>query len=114
MSELVVKTCVPCHGGAPQATADEIASYRRQIPDWEIFEEEGVHKLRRTFEFPDFASALSFTDAVGAAAEDQGHHPVLITTWGKTTVVWWTHAIHGLHENDFIMAARTDALYESA
>ena len=112
MSELVVRTCVPCHGGAPQATPEEVARYRSQVPDWEVVEEDGVAKLRRAFDFPDFASALAFTDAVGAEAEAQGHHPVLVTTWGKVTVSWWTHAIGGLHENDFIMAARTDALFD--
>ena len=60
------------------------------------------------FQFDDFAQALDFTNRVGAIAEDQGHHPALLTEWGRVTVAWWTHKIRGLHRNDFVMAARTD------
>ena len=63
------------------------------------------------FTFGSFAEALAFTDAVGALAEAEGHHPAILTEWGRVTVTWWTHAIKGLHRNDFIMAARTDELY---
>lgn len=73
--------------------------------------EADVRKLRHSFRFPDFAAALAFTDAVGAAAEESGHHPALLTEWGRVTVTWWTHKIRGLHRNDVIMAARTDVLY---
>lgn len=66
--------------------------------------------LRRVYKFRDFAQALSFTNKVGALAEAQGHHPALLTEWGKVTVMWWTHKIGGLHKNDFIMAAKTDKL----
>ena len=67
--------------------------------------------MRRVFTFDDFAQALRFTDEVGAVAEEEGHHPALLTEWGRTTVSWWTHKIKGLHRNDFIMAAKTDELY---
>ena len=67
--------------------------------------------LERVFQFPDFAQALAFTNRVGALAEEEGHHPALLTEWGKVTVAWWTHAIGGLHRNDFIMAAKTDQIY---
>ncbi len=70
--------------------------------------------LERTFRFRDFAGALAFTARVGAEAEAQGHHPFLLTEWGRVTVTWWTHKIKGLHRNDFIMAARTDRLYPGA
>lgn len=72
---------------------------------------EGVHQLERTFRFSDFREALRFTLEVGELAENEGHHPVLVTRWGRVTVTWWTHKIRGLHRNDFIMAAKTDALY---
>jgi 4a-hydroxytetrahydrobiopterin dehydratase len=71
---------------------------------------DGVQRLSRTFVWPNFAEALAFTDRVGALAEAEGHHPLLITEWGKVTVQWWTHKIKGLHRNDLIMAAKTDAL----
>ena len=71
---------------------------------------EGEKRLVRTFELDDFASALELTNAIGEIAEEQGHHPLIELTWGKVTVSWWTHAIRGLHENDFVMAARTDRI----
>ena len=102
--------CVACRGGEPTLTDEEIAAYRDQVPDWEVVEIDGVKRLRRVFRFADFASALRFTDRVGALAEGEGHHPALLTEWGRTTVSWWTHKIGGLHRNDLIMAAKTDAL----
>jgi 4a-hydroxytetrahydrobiopterin dehydratase len=68
-------------------------------------------RLRRIFSFDDFAQALEFTNKVGVLAEEEGHHPALLTEWGRTTVTWWTHKIRGLHRNDFVMAAKTDVLY---
>ena len=106
-------TCVACRRDAPTVTDDEIATLAPEIPDWELVEVDSVRRLRRVFSFDDFAQALAFTDAVGAVAEAQGHHPALLTEWGRTTVSWWTHKIKGLHRNDFIMAAKTDELYQS-
>jgi 4a-hydroxytetrahydrobiopterin dehydratase len=83
-----------------------------QIPGWSVVERDGIRRLERVFGFPDFAAALAFTNRVGAIAEEEGHHPALLTEWGRVTVTWWTHAIRGLHRNDFIMAAKTDALYK--
>ena len=106
-------TCVACRRDAPTVTDQEIATLAPEIPGWELVEPDGVRRLRRVFSFDDFAQALAFTDAVGAVAEEQGHHPALLTEWGRTTVSWWTHKIKGLHRNDFIMAAKTDELYQS-
>ncbi len=103
--------CVPCHGGEPTATEAEKAEYSAQVPEWIIVQRDGMDHLERVFQFPDFAQALAFTDRVGALAEAEGHHPALLTEWGKVTVAWWTHAIGGLHRNDFIMAAKTDEIY---
>lgn len=89
---------------------NELPALRAHVPGWAVVEEAGVLRLQRTFRFPDFARALAFTDAVGALAEAERHHPALLTEWGRVTVSWWTHAIRGLHRNDFIMAARTDQL----
>jgi 4a-hydroxytetrahydrobiopterin dehydratase len=104
--------CVACRRDAPTVTEDEIVEFHPQVSDWELVEDDGVKKLRRVFSFGDFAEALRFTNAVGAVAEEEGHHPALLTEWGRTTVTWWTHKIRGLHRNDFIMAAKTDELYE--
>ena len=81
-----------------------------QVPEWELVEEDGVKRLQRTFKFRDFVAALDFTNRVGEIAEEEGHHPVITLTWGGATVTWYTHKISGLHENDFIMAAKTDKL----
>ena len=111
---LAEMACVACRVGAPTVTADELARYRPQVPDWQIVAPEGIQQLERAFKFRDFAQALAFTDQVGQAAEAAGHHPRLVTEWGKVTVTWWTHKIKGLHRNDFVMAAKTDQLYTSA
>ena len=68
--------------------------------------------IELVFSVDDFAQALEFTNKVGELAEEEGHHPALLTEWGRTTVTWWTHKIRGLHRNDFIMAAKTDELYQ--
>ena len=112
MSELQNKTCVPCHGGEPPLTEEHIDSYLKEVPEWEVVEVKGVQRLRRRFRFPDFGSALAFTTEVGRIAEEEDHHPRIVTQWGSVSVDWWTHAIGGLHENDFVMAAKTDQLYE--
>ena len=104
--------CVACHKDAPTVTDAEISEFHSQVPDWEIVELDGIKRLRRVFLFDDFAHALEFTNKVGELAEEEGHHPALLTEWGRTTVTWWTHKIRGLHRNDFIMAAKTDELYQ--
>ena len=114
MPELREYTCVPCRGGEPTVTEEEIRQYHPQIPDWEIIEVEGVKRLRRSFKFKNFAQALAFTQQIGEIAEQEDHHPVIVTEWGKVTATWWTHKIHGLHRNDFIMAAKTDDLYTAS
>lgn len=110
MVDLSERSCEACRADAPKATEEEIAQLMPGIPEWERIEESGVERLRRAFSFPDFASALAFTNKVGELAEGEGHHPSILTEWGRVTVCWWTHKIGGLHANDFIMAAKTDAL----
>ena len=90
-------------------SAEEISTKLAQVPGWGIVHD-GMDKLERIFLFDTFAQALAFTNKVGDAAETQGHHPKLVTEWGRVTVSWWTHFLGGLHKNDFIMAARTDRL----
>ncbi len=110
MATLAGMRCEACRRGAPTVTDEEMAEYRREVPEWEVVEREGIKRLERAFKFPDFKQALAFTNRVGEIAEQEGHHPALLTEWGKVTVTWWTHKIGGLHRNDFIMAAKTDAL----
>ncbi|MGD2145481.1 MAG: 4a-hydroxytetrahydrobiopterin dehydratase [Anaerolineae bacterium] len=102
--------CTPARRHDTQLTETEIAEMLDQLPGWALIEEEGEKKLRRSFKFTNFVSALEFANQVGAIAEDEGHHPVITLTWGRATVAWYTHMIHGLHKNDFIMAAKTDRL----
>ncbi len=89
-------------------TQEEIDELIPQIPDWQIIEEEDIKRLVRTFKFSSFAEALSFTTKVGEQADKEGHHPAILTEWGKVTVTWWSRKIKGLHKSDFIMAAKTD------
>jgi 4a-hydroxytetrahydrobiopterin dehydratase len=112
MSGLSKETCVPCRGGEPKLGEAEIEEKRTQVGPWQVIERGGVKRLRRKFQFEGFRPALDFTKAVGEAAEEQGHHPRIVTQWGSVTVDWWTHAIGGLHNNDFIMAARTDEFFD--
>jgi len=104
--------CVACRKGEPTVTNDEITELHPQVPGWQIIEVDNVKMLERMFKFKDFLKALNFTNKVAEVAEAEGHHPAIITEWGKVTVRWWTHKIRGLHRNDFIMAAKTDQLYK--
>lgn len=111
MDTLVNSRCVACRAGEPTVTDAEIAEYHPQVAEWQIVEHEGIQRLERVFKLKNFAEALAFTNRVGALAEEEGHHPALLTEWGRVRVTWWTHKIKGLHRNDFIMAAKTDRLY---
>ena len=110
MEELVRLKCVACRKDAPRVTDREVAEFLPQAAQWTIVERDGVKQLERTFEFSNFSDALVFTNKVGELAEAEGHHPAILTEWGKVTVTWWTHKIKGLHQNDFIMAAKTNRL----
>ncbi len=108
MSQLSQQQCEACSTDAPRVTEDEIEQYKSGVPEWKIVERDGIMKLERTFTFKNFVQALDFTQRVGELAEQAGHHPAILTEYGKATVTWWTHKIKGLHKNDFILAARTD------
>jgi 4a-hydroxytetrahydrobiopterin dehydratase len=112
MDALVEGRCTACRKDAPRLTPEEVADLTPQIPAWAIVEHEGIPRLERRFRFPDFRQALDFTVRIGELAEAEGHHPALLTEWGRVTVTWWTHKIRGLHRNDLIMAAKTDRLAE--
>ena len=113
MADLAQMKCVTVRKGEPTLTDAQIHESMPQISGWQVTEVNGEKRLERAFKFKNFAEALAFTDRIGAVAEQEDHHPLLITEWGKVTVNWWTHTIHGLHQNDFIMAAKTDQLVSS-
>jgi 4a-hydroxytetrahydrobiopterin dehydratase len=108
MTTLNQAHCEACRADAPQVSDEELPELIKQIPDWNIEVRDGVMQLEKVFLFKNFKHALAFTNAVGEISEAEGHHPGLLTEWGKVTVTWWSHSIKGLHRNDFIMAARTD------
>jgi 4a-hydroxytetrahydrobiopterin dehydratase len=105
-SELAAQQCVPCRGGVPPLVGEEIHLLLGQLGGgWSVVEE---HHLHKEYAFPDFAEALTFTNKVGAIAENQGHHPDIHLSWGKVTLDTWTHKIDGLTVSDFILAAKAD------
>lgn len=112
MSKLGEQRCEACRADAPQVSSEEQDTLLREIPDWNIIDVDGVSQLQRVFRFRNFVQAQAFTNQVADLAEQEGHHPAILLEYGRVTVRWWTHKIHGLHRNDFIMAARTDSLYE--
>ena len=111
VNQLSEKTCSVCRVGAPQLTEMALADALKQLPDWSVIEVDRVKQLTRTYTFENFAAAMVFTNEVAVLAEDFNHHPAILTEWGKVTVTWWTHKIKGLHENDIIMAAKTEKLF---
>lgn len=104
---LADKNCVPCRGGVPPLKGEELNKIHGSIPEWQVINE---HHLHREFRFPDFKQALDFVNRVGAVAEQEGHHPDILLSWGKAGITLWTHKIDGLTESDFIMAAKIDRL----
>jgi 4a-hydroxytetrahydrobiopterin dehydratase len=108
--QLADKQCVPCRGGVPPLKGTELQKLRSNVPSWNVVNE---HHLQREFRFPDFKQALDFVNRVGAVAEEQGHHPDILLSWGKAGITIWTHKIDGLTESDFIMAAKIDRLAAS-
>lgn len=110
MDDLTTRTCEACRVGAPTVTPEEKQQLKPQIPNWELVEQDGIERLVRSYDFDNYRDALAFTMKVGELAEAEGHHPAILTQWGKVQVSWWSHKIKGLHVNDFIMAAKTDRL----
>lgn len=109
-SALTEQSCEACRAGAPQVSEQELAELMKAIPEWELHTREGILQLERVFSFKNFKLAMAFSNKVFDLAEAEGHHPAVLTEWGKVTVTWWTHAIKGLHKNDLICAAKTDQL----
>ena len=110
MENLAAGKCVACRKGEPALTDVEIEDLLQHVQQWQVREVAGMKRLEKVFVFKNFAQALDFTNRVGAVAEEQDHHPLIITEWGRVTLQWWTHVIGGLHKNDFVMAAKSDEL----
>lgn len=111
MNTLAQQHCAPYAGEAALA-GKELVELHRFAPAWHVMTCDATSTLERDFSFPNFAEALAFTDRVGTLAKAELHFPIITTEWGKVRVCWWTPTIKGLHRSDFVMAAKTDALYE--
>jgi 4a-hydroxytetrahydrobiopterin dehydratase len=107
MSDLAQKKCKPCEGGIPPLLGEALERYLGEVKGWEVHDGK---RIRKEFTFPDFKTALAFVNGVGEIAESEDHHPDLALSWGKVGVELWTHAVDGLTENDFIVAAKIDRL----
>jgi 4a-hydroxytetrahydrobiopterin dehydratase len=106
-SKLSNKRCLPCEGRVEKLRSEQIKDLLSKISGWDCVDE---HHLSKSLFFDDFAQALEFTNELGAIAETEGHHPEIILNWGRVEIRIWTHAIGGLSENDFILAAKFDEL----
>ena len=107
-----IPECEACRPDAQKLTGEEITRYVHALPQWRVETINDVPQLHRTYKVRSFAEALALTNRVGVLAEMIGHHPQLVTEWGRVTVKWWSHKIKGLHELDFALAKRCDSLVE--
>ena len=114
MTTLTGERCVACRRDSPRVTDAEMEELGPQIPGWNVNDSDGIPRLEKSFKFKNFSDALAFTTRLGLEADEEDHHPRITLEWGRVDVQWWTHAIRGLHRNDFVMAARTDTIYASA
>jgi 4a-hydroxytetrahydrobiopterin dehydratase len=111
MEELAKLHCSPINSKTARLNEHGINQLKAKLPGWQTHEKSGELRLEKVYEFEDFRKALAFTNQVAQVANEEDHHPALLTEWGKVTVTWWTHKIKGLHQNDFIMAAKTEQIY---
>ena len=110
MTELSQASCQACRIDAPKVNDAEASELLAQIPDWSLINVDGINQLQRQYKFKNFVAAMAFANRLAEIAEEEGHHPGMLVEWGRVTVTWWSHSIKGLHNNDFIMAAKTDTL----
>ena len=113
MNELSKQECEACRVGAPKVDVGDYSALLQQLPEWRVENIAEIPQLIKVFTFKNFVEALAFTNQVGELAEEYDHHPALTTEWGRVTVRFWTHKIGGLHRNDFILAAKTDAIFSA-
>lgn len=108
MAELADRSCVPCRGGVPPLTVEQIRPLLAQLDGWSVVDN---HHLERRYALKDFAQALAFVNRIGAIAEQENHHPDIYLAWGRVHVTIWTHKINGLTESDFVLAAKCDRAF---
>lgn len=108
--QLAQGECEACRADAPEVDERDMLPLLAALPDWQLRVVGEVKQLERMYVFKNFVEAQTFTNKVADLAEAHNHHPAILLEWGKVTVTWWTHKIHGLHRNDFVMAAKTDAI----
>jgi 4a-hydroxytetrahydrobiopterin dehydratase len=113
MNELAQTKCSPIDSTSKQLSEDETNQLSKKLSGWLIVKKENEFRLEKSYVFNDFKQAIAFTNHVAQEAEKQVHHPAIMTEWAKVTVSWWTHKVKGLHLNDFIMAAKTDQIFEN-
>ncbi len=111
MDELAGKRCEACGADAPQVTSLQCEALLAQLPQWRLIEVNGVKQLTKIYLLNGFLDAMAQAEKVAQIAQQENHHPALLVEWGRLTVTWWSHKIKGLHQNDFIMAARTERLF---
>jgi 4a-hydroxytetrahydrobiopterin dehydratase len=111
MYELAKLHCSPIGATTPRLNEHDVNQLKAKLPGWVTYEKDAELHLEKVYEFEDFRKAIAFTNQVAQVANEENHHPALLTEWGKVTVTWWTHKITGLHQNDFIMAAKTEQIY---
>lgn len=111
MKELAQLHCSPIEANTPRLNEYDVSQLNAKLPGWRTYEKNGELRLEKIFRFEDFNRAVAFTNQVAQVANVEDHHPAILIEWGKVTVTWWTHKIKGLHQNDFIMAAKTEQLY---
>ena len=114
MTDLAGETSKSVATGSTKLDHKEIVDLLQLLPSWSLTTDIGVERLEKVFRFKDFKHALDFTVSVGRLADEVDHHPSLLTEWGSTRVTWWTHSVQGLLRNDFILAAKTDDLYQES
>lgn len=112
MNDLTQSKCEACSIDALPLFPEEIEALMSDVEGWKLIYESNIKKLKRVFETKNYTKSMKFTNEVAALAESEDHHPMLIVEYGTVTVVWWSHKIKGLHKNDFIMAAKTSAIFE--
>ncbi len=112
MGSLREMIITPIQANSTALNETQIKKLSAELAGWNLIHVDGENRLQRIYKLKDFKQALAFTDRIGALAEKENHHPSILTEWGKVTVTWWTHRVRGLHQNDFIMADRTDDLFE--
>jgi 4a-hydroxytetrahydrobiopterin dehydratase len=111
MDELAKQHCSRVDAKTIRLNEHDVNQLKARLPGWQTYEKDSELRLEKVFECEDFRKALAFTNQVAQVANEEDHHPALLTEWGKVTVTWWTHKIKGLHQNDFIMAAKTEQIY---